>query len=91
MINISILISIVIFFILGFIIGLIVRRIAEILILAAILLTLLSMIGLASTSPSDIIREVTPWLIDAGKLILAILPYASIAFIIGLIIGFLKG
>ncbi|MEM2188961.1 MAG: hypothetical protein QXI60_10655 [Thermofilaceae archaeon] len=91
MIDASILLSAALFFVLGLIVGLIVRRVAEAIILALILLFLLSITGLISASPPDILRETLPWLIEAGKLILSILPYASVAFIIGLVIGLLKG
>ncbi|MEM2592587.1 MAG: hypothetical protein QXI60_08390 [Thermofilaceae archaeon] len=86
MIDTPILLSAILFFILGLAVGLIVRRIAETIILIAILMILISTMGLVSAPPPDFVREFFPWLIEVGK----ILPYASIAFIIGLIIGFMK-
>lgn len=82
--------SVIIFFTVGLIAGMILRRAAELIILTVLLLAILSITGLAAVSPPDVIREALPWLVEAGKLILSILPYASIAFIAGLIVGLLR-
>jgi uncharacterized membrane protein (Fun14 family) len=81
--------------ILGFIVGVILKSALKIGILLAVLV--LALIGLGIISPGQVLAPVLS-IVKSGSALSAeaervagYLPYSSVTFIIGLIIGFLKG
>ena len=88
-------ISLVVTFILGLLIGLLIKKIIQVgLIILAIIIIL---IAIGALSPSTVIHGLEGLGVYASKAEsfvkgeLSILPYNSIVFIIGLIIGLIKG
>ncbi|MEM4086491.1 MAG: hypothetical protein QXR34_09065 [Saccharolobus sp.] len=88
-------ISLVIAFLLGLLIGLLVRKIIQIgLILLAIVIIL---IVIGYISPQQVINFLSsittqlPHILSKAESLKSIIPYDSIAFIIGFIIGIIKG
>ena len=95
MITESQIISLVVAFILGLLIGLLIKKIIQIgLIILAIIIIL---IAIGTLSPSTVIHGLESlgvYASEAESFVgkeLSILPYNSIAFIIGLVIGLIKG
>jgi len=88
-------ISLIVAFVLGLLIGLLIKKIIQIgLIILAIIIIL---VAIGALSPSTVIHGLESLGIYAGEAEsfvekeISILPYNSIAFIIGLIIGLIKG
>ncbi|MDT7861786.1 MAG: hypothetical protein RRA45_06200 [Saccharolobus sp.] len=88
-------VSLVIAFILGLLIGLLIRKVIQIgLILLAIVIIL---IAIGYISPQDVINFLhtvsskLPYILSKAEELKLIIPYDSIAFIIGFIIGIIKG
>lgn len=88
-------ISMVVTFILGFLIGLLVRKIIQVgLIILAIIVILLA---IGALSPSTLVHGLESLGVYASQAKnfvnseLAILPYNSIIFIMGLVLGLIKG
>ncbi|MDA4121276.1 MAG: hypothetical protein OK404_02575 [Thaumarchaeota archaeon] len=81
--------------ILGFIVGLIIKSVLKIGILLAIIVIALILLGVIT--PDQILRPLLSLFKSGSALtgdvqrLAGFLPYSSITFIIGLIIGFLKG
>jgi len=91
----NLLVSIFVSLILGFLIGYLIKKVIQIgLILLAILIIL---IGIGIISPSSIIHEIDSLGIYANQIKslaeneINLIPYNSIFFIIGLVIGLIKG
>ncbi|WP_338601986.1 hypothetical protein V6M85_01255 [Sulfolobus tengchongensis] len=88
-------ISLVIAFLLGLLIGLLIRKIIQIgLIVLAIVIIL---IAVGYISPQDVINFLhslsakLPYILSNAEGLKSIIPYSSLAFIIGFIIGIIKG
>ncbi|MEM2554897.1 MAG: hypothetical protein QXF09_05860 [Nitrososphaerota archaeon] len=83
-------VPIIIPFFMGLIVGLILRRTINLMLMFTVLAILLIISGTISiTLPEifDYAAKVLPKIIELGKSSLNILPYSSISFIIGLILG----
>ncbi len=96
MLNLSIppelawIIPIVLPFIIGLLLGAIIKKAFKILILVAALIIVLVFTGVISLSFSDLFSnamKVLPTIYNAGAAWLNLLPYSSITFIIGLVLG----
>ncbi|QXJ29513.1 hypothetical protein [Saccharolobus shibatae] len=88
-------VSIVIAFLLGLLIGFLVKKIIQIgLILLAIVIIL---IAVGYITPQDVINFLhtlsarLPYVISSAENLKSIIPYTSLTFIIGFIIGIIKG
>lgn len=88
-------VSMIVAFVLGLLIGLLIKKIIQVgLILLAIIVIL---IAIGALSPSTVIHTIEGMGVYASKAEsfvnseLSILPYNSIIFIIGLVIGLIKG
>jgi uncharacterized membrane protein (Fun14 family) len=81
-------IPVVLPFILGLLVGAIIKKALKILILVVALIIVLVATGILSVTFSDIFSAL-PKLYDVGIGWLNVLPYSSVAFIIGLALGFL--
>ena len=81
-------IPIVLPFIIGLLVGAIIKKALKILILVVALIIVLVATGILSVTFSDIFSAL-PKLYDVGIGWLNVLPYSSVAFIIGLALGFL--
>jgi len=88
------LIPIVLPFIIGLLVGAIIKHGFKILILVVALIVILVATGVVSLTFSTLFDEAMkflPRLYDIGVPLLNLLPYMSITFLIGLVIGILKG
>jgi len=81
-------IPVVIPFIIGLLVGAILRKALKILILVVALIIVLVATGILSVTFSDVFSAL-PTLYNFGVGWLNVLPYSSVAFIIGLALGFL--
>jgi uncharacterized membrane protein (Fun14 family) len=81
-------IPIVLPFIIGLLVGAILKKALKILMLVVALIIVLVATGILSVTFSDIFSAL-PTLYDVGIGWLNVLPYSSVAFIIGLALGFL--
>ncbi len=89
-IEVAWLIPLLIPFIIGFLVGAIIKRAFKLLILVAILvvvLVLTGILGLTFTDVFDSAMKVLPLFYDSGVGWLNVLPYSSISFLIGLVLG----
>jgi uncharacterized membrane protein (Fun14 family) len=87
------LIPIVVPFVIGLLVGAIIKHGFKILILVVALIVILVATGVVSLSFSTLFDEAMkflPRLYDIGAPFLNLLPYMSITFLIGLVIGLLK-
>jgi hypothetical protein len=75
-------------FIIGLLVGAIIKKALKILILVVALIVVLVLTGILSLTFSDVFSAL-PKLYDIGIGWLNVLPYSSVAFIIGLVLGFL--
>ena len=83
-------IPIVLPFIIGLLVGAIIKKGFKLLILIAALVVVLILTGVLSVTFSDVFTEVMntlPMLYNAGAGWLNVLPYSSIMFLIGLVLG----
>jgi len=88
------LIPIVVPFIIGLLVGALIKRALKLLIVVAALVIVLVATGALSLAFSDLYdkaMEFLPKLSETGSAWINILPYSSVAFIIGLLIGLWKG
>lgn len=87
-------IPVVIPFVIGLLVGMIIKHSIKLILLIAILVILLIATGYVSFTYQDIFNkamEFLPKLIDLGDNFKNVLPYSSLTFIIGLILGLWKG
>ncbi|MCS7138460.1 MAG: hypothetical protein NZ873_00165 [Crenarchaeota archaeon] len=87
-------VPIVIPFVIGLLIGFIVKRTIKLIIVIALLVIVLIITGYVSITFQDIYdkaMEFLPVIIDLGSGLGNILPYSSLTFIIGLLLGLWKG
>jgi uncharacterized membrane protein (Fun14 family) len=85
-------IPVVLPFIIGLLVGAIVKKGLKVLMLIAVLVIVLvatGVIGLTFSDVFDAALQVLPKLYDVGAGWLNVLPYSSITFLIGLVLGFL--
>jgi uncharacterized membrane protein (Fun14 family) len=85
-------IPIVLPLIIGLLVGAIIKKGFKLLMLVIVLIVVLIFTGVLSVSFGDIFTEAMkflPILYDAGAGWLNVLPYSTIAFLIGLVLGFL--
>ncbi|MBI3859143.1 MAG: hypothetical protein HY296_02725 [Thaumarchaeota archaeon] len=93
--SVPFLLAILLPLIVGFIVGVIIKKALKIGIIIAVILLIVIVLGLAS--PSQILAPILSFwrsgsaLTSFAERIAGYLPYSSIAFVIGAIIGFLKG
>lgn len=83
-------IPIVLPFIIGLLVGAIIKKGFKLLIIVVALIIVLILTGVLSLSFSDVFTEamkLLPKLYDAGAGWLNVLPYSSITFLIGLVLG----
>jgi len=81
-------------FIIGLLIGILVKKGLKLLIVLAALIIILIVTGILSVSFSDLFNQamkILPQLYNSGQGWLNVLPYSSITFIIGLVLGFVFG
>jgi uncharacterized membrane protein (Fun14 family) len=81
-------------FIIGLLVGIVIKKGLKLLIAIAALIIVLIATGILSVSFTDVFSQAMkflPKLYDAGQGWLNALPYSSITFIIGLVLGFLFG
>jgi high-affinity Fe2+/Pb2+ permease len=81
-------IPVVLPFIMGLLVGAILKKALKILILVVALIVVLIFTGILSVTLGDVFSAL-PKLYDVGIGWLNILPYSSVAFIVGLAVGFL--
>jgi len=87
-------VPIVVPFIIGLIVGLVVKRTIKLILALALLLIILIATGYVSITFQDIYDkalEFLPTIINMGSSFGNILPYSSLTFIIGLLLGLWKG
>lgn len=85
-------IPVVLSFIIGLLVGAIIKKALKILILVVALIIVLVATGILSVTFSDVFSaamQFLPKLYDVGLGWLNVLPYSSVAFIVGLALGFL--
>ena len=88
------LIPIVVPFIIGLLVGALIKRALKLLIVVAALVIVLVATGALSLAFGDLYdkaMEFLPKLSETGSAWINILPYSSVAFIVGLVIGLWKG
>jgi uncharacterized membrane protein (Fun14 family) len=88
------LIPVVLPFIIGLLVGIVIKKGLKLLVVIVALIIILIATGIVSLTFSDLFAatmQVLPKLYDVGIGLLNVLPYSSIAFLIGLALGFLKG
>jgi uncharacterized membrane protein (Fun14 family) len=76
----------------GLLVGAIIKKGFKLLILVIVLIIVLIATGVLSLAFSDLFTEamkILPKLYDAGEGWLNVLPYSTITFVIGLVLGFL--
>lgn len=81
-------------FIIGLLVGAIIKRTFQLLIAVVALIIVLVAIGVISLTVQDVYSrslEILPNLINTGRSLVDILPYSSVAFLIGLGLGLWKG
>jgi hypothetical protein len=86
------LVPVVIPFIIGLLLGAVIKRVLKLLMFVVILVVILVLTGILSVTFSGLLSQAMlflPKLYDAGRGIINVLPYSSLGFIIGLIIGFI--
>jgi uncharacterized membrane protein (Fun14 family) len=86
------LIPIILPFIIGLLVGAIIKKGLKVLIFIVLLVIVLVVTGVLSVTFSDLYSQAMqflPKLYDVGHGLLNVLPYSSITFIIGLVLGFL--
>lgn len=86
------LIPIVMPFIIGLLVGAIIKKAAKLLVVVVALVIVLIATGVLSLSFSDLYGQAMnflPKLYDVGSGWLNVLPYSSVAFLVGLALGFL--
>jgi len=94
--SITFLVSILVPLVLGFIVGILVKTAFKIGIVIVVLLLILIVAGMIA--PDNVLTPLIGWIKAGGTTatewvhrIAGYLPYTSLVFIIGLVIGFLKG
>jgi uncharacterized membrane protein (Fun14 family) len=88
------LIPIVLPFIIGLLVGVVIKRGLKLLVVVVALIIVLIATGIVSLTFGDLYAtamQFLPRLYDLGNELLNILPYSSVAFLIGLALGFLFG
>lgn len=88
------LVLIIVPFIIGLLVGFIIKRTVKLLFAVAALVIVLVATGAVSLTFRDIYdnaMEFLPRLIDLGGGLKDVLPYSSVAFLIGLALGLIKG
>jgi uncharacterized membrane protein (Fun14 family) len=88
------LIPIVVPFIIGLFVGFLVKHTVELVLVLAVLVIVLVVTGVLSIGISDLYdkaMQFLPKLYDAGRGWINVLPYSSVAFLIGLVLGLWKG
>ena len=88
------LIPIVLPFIIGLLVGVVIKRGLKLLVVIVALIIVLIATGIVSLTFSDLFAatmQFLPKVYDLGHELLNVLPYSSVAFLIGLALGFLKG
>lgn len=86
------LVPIIIPFIIGVLIGAVIKKGLKLLIFVALLIIVLVFTGIITLSFNSVYYQAMqflPKLYDTGHAVLNMLPYSSLGFIIGLIIGFI--
>lgn len=86
------LIPVVMPFIIGLLVGAIIKKAAKLLVVVVALVIVLIATGVLSLSFSDLYTQAMnflPKLYDVGSGWLNVLPYSSVAFLVGLALGFL--
>jgi uncharacterized membrane protein (Fun14 family) len=84
------LIPVILPFIIGLLVGVVIKKALKLLVAVAVLVIILVVTGIISVTFSDLYAEAMkflPKLYDVGQGWLNVLPYSSIAFIIGLLLG----
>jgi uncharacterized membrane protein (Fun14 family) len=92
--EIALIVPIVVPFIIGLLIGLIVKRAIKLIFALILLILVLVVTGYVSFTFQDLYdraMEFLPVLIDLGSGLGNVLPYSSLTFIIGLLLGLWKG
>lgn len=87
-------IPVIIPFIIGLLIGLIIKRTLKLLLLITVLIIILVALSYISLSFRDVYESAMkflPKIIDLGSGFMNSLPYTSVAFIVGLLLGLWKG
>lgn len=85
-------IPVVLPFIIGLLVGAVVKKALKLLVLVAALIVVLVVTGILSVAFSGLFTEamkILPKLYDLGHGWLNVLPYSSVAFLIGIVLGFL--
>jgi len=81
-------------FIIGLLVGVLLKKGLKLLMVLAALIIVLVVTGILSVSFSDLFNQamkILPQLYNSGAGWLNVLPYSSITFIIGLVLGFVFG
>jgi uncharacterized membrane protein (Fun14 family) len=85
-------IPVVLPFIIGLLVGAVIKRALKLIVLVAALIIILVATGILSMTFSGLFAEamkILPKLYDLGHGYLNVLPYTSVAFLIGAVLGFL--
>ena len=86
------LVPVILPFIIGLLVGAVIKRVLKLMVLVIALVIILIATGILSLTFSGLFAEAMnflPKLYDVGRGWLNVLPYSSLAFLIGLAIGFL--
>ncbi len=92
--EIAFLFPIIVPFIIGLLVGLLIKHSVKLLLILAALVIVLVVTGALSIGFGDLYdkaMEFLPKLYDAGRGWVNVLPYSSVSFIIGLVVGLVKG
>ncbi|MBO3800681.1 MAG: hypothetical protein FGF52_06505 [Candidatus Brockarchaeota archaeon] len=87
-------VPIIIPFIIGLLIGFVIKRTIKLILAIALLVIILVITGYVSITFQDIYdkaMKLLPTIIDLGSSLGNVLPYSSLTFIIGLLLGLWKG
>ena len=93
--SITFIVSILVPLIIGFLVGIVVKSVMKVGIAIAAIIIILIIVGVLA--PSQVVQPLIGFFRTGGALAVKVrqvagfLPYSSITFIVGLIIGFLKG
>jgi len=88
------LVPIILPFIIGLLVGVLIKQSLKVILVLAALMVVLIVAGALSIGFSDLYdkaMEFLPKLYDAGRGWINVLPYSSVAFLIGLVVGLVKG
>jgi uncharacterized membrane protein (Fun14 family) len=86
------LVPVILPFIIGLLVGAVIKRVLKLLVLVVALVVILVVTGVLSLTLGGLFAEAMnflPKLYDLGRGWLNVLPYSSVAFLIGIAIGFL--